>query len=99
MAISTFKLIQNSKVGGVLKIQVNWYMMGTEIFKIETEMTEKIKPQVATPTPTKMGRILNSGIMSRLRACAAPPPAPQVGCPRVRCKSSKSGDQIIQIFP
>ena len=33
--------------------------MGTEIFKIEEEMTEKMKPKVATPPP-KMGRILCS---------------------------------------
>ena len=33
--------------------------MGTEIFKIEEEMTEKMKPKVANP-PQKMGRILCS---------------------------------------
>ena len=33
--------------------------MGTDIFKIEKEMTEKMKPKVATP-PKKIGRILCS---------------------------------------
>ena len=33
--------------------------MGAEIFKIDKEMTEKMKPQVANPPP-KMGRILCS---------------------------------------
>ena len=33
--------------------------MGTEIFKIEEEMTEKMKPKVAKPPP-KMDRILCS---------------------------------------
>ena len=33
--------------------------MGTEIFKIEEEITEKMKPEVANPPP-KMGRILHS---------------------------------------
>ena len=52
MAITTFKLMQNAKAGGVLKIQDICYQMGTEIFKIEEEMTEKMKPEVATP-PSK----------------------------------------------
>ena len=43
MAITTFKLVQNAKVGGVWKI---CYKMGTEIFIIEEEMTEKMKPKV-----------------------------------------------------
>ena len=56
-AITTFKIIQNAKVGGVFeKIQDICYQMGTEIFKIEKEMTEKIKPEVANPPP-KIGRI------------------------------------------
>ena len=33
------------------------YKMGTEIFKIEEEMIEKMKPNVADP-PVKIGRIL-----------------------------------------
>ena len=33
------------------------YKMGTEIFKIEEEMIEKMKPNVANP-PVKIGRIL-----------------------------------------
>ena len=33
--------------------------MGTEIFKIEEEMTEKMKPEVAN-RPLKIGRILCS---------------------------------------
>ena len=46
-AITTFKLIQNAKVGGVFwKIQDIYYTMDTEIFKIEEETTEKIKPPV-----------------------------------------------------
>ena len=40
-----------------LKIQDICYIIGTVIFKIEEEMTEK--PQVANPH-TKMGRILCS---------------------------------------
>ena len=34
------------------KIQDFCYIMGTEIFKIEEEMTEKMKPKVASP-PSK----------------------------------------------
>ena len=37
------------KLGVFLKIQDICNIMGTEIFKIEEEMTEKIKPQVANP--------------------------------------------------
>ena len=51
-AITTFKLIQNAKVGVFRKIQDICYIMGTEIFKIEEEMTEKMKPKVANP-PSK----------------------------------------------
>ena len=47
-AITTFKLIQNAKVG------VFW-KMGTEIFKIEEEMTEKMKPKVSNPS-SKIGK-------------------------------------------
>ena len=47
------------KLGVFWKIQDICNIMGTEIFKIEEEMTEKIKPQVANPTQ-KMGRILCS---------------------------------------
>ena len=35
------------------------FIMGTEILKIEEEMTEKMKPQVVNPPP-KMGRIFCS---------------------------------------
>ena len=41
------------KLGVFWKIQDICYKMGTEIFKIEEEMTEKMKPP-------KMGRILHS---------------------------------------
>ena len=47
MAIATFKLIQNEKMGVFCKIQDICYKMGTEIFKMEKEMTEKFKPKVA----------------------------------------------------
>ena len=47
------------KLGVFWKIQDICYQMGTEIFKIEEEMTEKMKPEVANPPP-KMGRILRS---------------------------------------
>ena len=57
IAITTFKFIQNAKVGGVLENIC--YNMGTKIFKIEDDMTEKMKPKVANP-PLKMGRILHS---------------------------------------
>ena len=36
-------------MGGFCKIQDICYKMGTEIFKIEQEMTEKMKPKVANP--------------------------------------------------
>ena len=48
-AITSFKLIQNEKLGAFWKIQDICYVMGTEIFKIEGEMTEKMKPEVANP--------------------------------------------------
>ena len=44
------------KLGVFWKIQDICYVMGTEIFKIEEEMTEKMKSEVANPPP-KMGRI------------------------------------------
>ena len=40
------KLIQIANVGAVLDI---CYNMGTEIFKIEEEMTEKMRPKVGNP--------------------------------------------------
>ena len=46
-------------LGVFWKIQEICYIMGTEIFKIGEEMTEKMKPKVANPPP-KMGRILCS---------------------------------------
>ena len=38
-------------LGVFWKIQDICYQMGTEIFKIEEEMTEKMKPKVANPPP------------------------------------------------
>ena len=49
ITITTLKLIQNAKVGVFWKIQDICYIMGTEIFKIEEEITEKMKPEVANP--------------------------------------------------
>ena len=46
-------------MGVFWKIQDICYIIGTEIFKIEEEMTEKMKPKVANPPP-KMGIILSS---------------------------------------
>ena len=46
-------------LGVLWKIQDICYIMGTEIFKIEEEMPEKMKPEVANPSP-KIGRILCS---------------------------------------
>ena len=43
-------------LGVCWKIQDICYEMGTEIFKIEEEMTEKMKPKVANHPP-KIGRI------------------------------------------
>ena len=43
------------KLGVFWKIQDICYHMGTEIFKIEEEMTEKMKPKVANP-PSKNGQ-------------------------------------------
>ena len=53
--ITTFKLIQNAKMGVFWKIQDICYIISTEIFKIEEEMTEKMKPKVANP-PSKNGQ-------------------------------------------
>ena len=44
------------KLGVFWKIQDIYYQMGTEILKIEKEMTEKMKPKVGNFT-LKMGRI------------------------------------------
>ena len=44
-------------LGVFCKIQDICYIMGTEIFKIEEEMTEKMKHEVANP-PSKKGKIL-----------------------------------------
>ena len=49
IAITTLKLIQNANVGVFWKIQDICNIMGTEIFKIEEEMTEKMKAEVANP--------------------------------------------------
>ena len=43
------------KLGVFWKIQDICYQIGTEIFKIEEEMTEKMKPEVANP-PSKNGQ-------------------------------------------
>ena len=43
------------KLGVFRKIQDICYQMGTEIFKIEEEMTEKMKSEVAIP-PSKNGQ-------------------------------------------
>ena len=43
------------KLGVFWKIQDICYQIGTEIFKIEEEMTEKMKPKVANP-PSKNGQ-------------------------------------------
>ena len=53
--ITTLKLIQNAKLGVFWKIQDICYQMGTDIFKIEEEMTEKMKHEVANP-PSKNGQ-------------------------------------------
>ena len=46
-------------LGVFQKIQDICYHMGTEIFKIEEDMIEKMKPKVANPLP-KMGKIHSS---------------------------------------
>ena len=45
---SSFKM---QMLGVFWKIQENCYNMGTEIFKIDEEMTEKMKLEVANPPP------------------------------------------------
>ena len=55
MALISFKFIRKGHVGGVLENQDICYIMGTEIFKIEEEITDKIKPEVANP-PSKNGQ-------------------------------------------
>ena len=40
------------KLGVFWKIQDICYKMGTEIFKIEEEMTEKLKPKLGNPSLT-----------------------------------------------
>ena len=42
------------KMGVFWKIQDICYFIGTEIFKIEEEMTEKMKPKVANPPLKKL---------------------------------------------
>ena len=42
--------------GKIWKIQNIYYKMGTKIFKIEEEMTEKMKPKVANPPPKKWAK-------------------------------------------
>ena len=41
-------------LGVFWKVQEICYIMGTEIFKIEEEMTEKMKPKVANPPFKKL---------------------------------------------
>ena len=55
MALISFKFIRKGHVGGVLENQDICYNMGTEIFKIDEEMTEKMNPKVANP-PSKNGQ-------------------------------------------
>ena len=47
-------------LGVFWKVQEIFYIRGTEIFKIEEEMTEEMKPKVANPPLKKMGKILCS---------------------------------------
>ena len=49
------------KLGVFRKIQDICYQMGTEIFKIEEETTEKMKPKVSNPPYTLKNR-LNIGV-------------------------------------
>ena len=44
------------KLGVFWKIQDICYQMSTEIFKIEEEMTEKMKPKVANPPLKKLAQ-------------------------------------------
>ena len=45
------------KLGVFWIIQDICYQMGTEIFKIEEEMTEKMKPKIATPPLRKLAEL------------------------------------------
>ena len=45
------------KVGVFWKIHDICYQMGTEIFKIEEKMTEKMKPKVATPPSNQLEKL------------------------------------------
>ena len=56
IAITTLNSSKMQILGVYWKIQDICYQMGTEIFKIEEEMTEKMKPKVAIPL-SKIGRI------------------------------------------
>ena len=46
------------KLGVFWKIQDICYKMGTEIFKIEEEMTEKMKPKVVYPLSKNVQNLL-----------------------------------------
>ena len=63
-AITTFKLIQMQKFAVLWKIQDICYNMGTEIFKIEEEMTEKMKPQIANPPLHKSAEFIAHNMQS-----------------------------------
>ena len=49
MSISTFNSIKMRMLDMFWKIQDICYIVGTEIFKIEEEMKEKMKPKVGNP--------------------------------------------------
>ena len=51
------------KLGVFWKIQDICYQMGTEIFKIEEEISEKMKPKVASPPPLKKSAKFTAHIM------------------------------------
>ena len=53
--LQTHPKAKRQKLGVFWKIQNICHQMGTEIFKIEEEMTEKMKPEVANP-PSKNGQ-------------------------------------------
>ena len=55
IAITTLNSSKMQMLGVYWKIQVICYQMDTEIFKIEEEMTEKMKHKVANP-PSKNGQ-------------------------------------------
>ena len=54
-AITTFYSSKMQMLGVFCKVQEICCIMGTEIFKIKEEMTEKMKPKVANP-PSKNGQ-------------------------------------------